>query len=212
VIASGVFMSYQWPAQWLDRLWGTEQEKAAAIKAMNAPAPREGGSGARDGGAREGGAGPSRGGASPQGGRGGNAGPGAPAPRVLASLQPMLATVVTASPEWQSITITPAGPRDTVVQMAVAEGNTYRPDLKTQYFFNSASGAAERVTNYDSLSTGRQIRSWYRFAHTGEIFGITGQAVATFVSVAGAILVYTGLALACRRLKGFVKRSRRVRE
>ena len=199
VVASGVFMSYQWPAQWLDRMLGTEKEKAAAIVAMNTPPQREGAG--REGGAGGRGAG--------GGNREGGERSAAPV-RVLASLDVMLATAQQAHPEWQSITITPAGPRDTTVQMAVAEGNTYRPDLKTTYFFDPATGATQRTTNYDSLSTSRQIRAWYRFTHTGEMFGITGQAIATFVSVVGCMLVYTGLALALRRLAAFVRRRKRV--
>lgn len=242
VIATGVFISYSWPGQWMDRLWGSEKEKAAAIKAMNTPpaaegaregapaagaaaagaavagARAEGPRGAGPGGAVPGGAGP--GGAGPGGGeqRGGEQRGGgqrgeerreAPTPRVLASLDGMLANVQTARPEWTSITVTTAGPRDSVVQLAVAEGNTYRPDLKTQYFFNAESGVAVRTTNFDSLSTSRKIRGWTRFGHTGEIFGLTGQAIATFVSFVGAILVYTGLALAWRRMVAFIRRRRR---
>lgn len=205
VIATGVFISYSWPGQWMDRLWGTEKEKAAATKAMNTPpaaegAPREGAPRAETLRAE----GPRGGGQRGEGQR------EAPAPRVLASLDGMLANVQSARPDWASITITAAGPRDSVVQLAVAEGNTYRPDLKTQYFFNAESGVAVRTTNFDSLSTSRKIRGWTRFGHTGEIFGVTGQAIATFVSFVGAILVYTGLALAWRRMVAFIRRRRRT--
>lgn len=204
VILTGVFISYSWPGQWMDRLWGSEKERAAAIKAMNTPSVPEGearGAGpagaARDGGSRDG---ASRDGASR-----------ASVPtRTLASLDAMTLTVQHTHPEWQSITVTPPGPKDSVVQLAVAEGNTYRPDLKTQYFFDAKSGALRGTTTFDSLSTSRKIRGWTRFGHTGEIFDLTGQAIATFVSVVGAILVYTGLALGWRRMLAFVRRMRRA--
>lgn len=200
VIATGAFISYSWPGQWMDRLFGSEKERVAAIKAMHTPpeqaAAREGAATAapREGGTRENAAGQLSENQSP---------------RVSASLSSMFATVIAAKPAWQLLTITPAAPRDSVVQFAVAEGNTYRPDLKAQYFFNAETGAQTRLTNFDSLSTSRKIRGWTRFGHTGEIFGLTGQSIATFVSLVGAILVWTGLALAFRRLVAFVTRRQR---
>lgn len=207
VIATGAFISYQWPGQWMDRLFGSEKERAAAIKAMNTPPVAEGDRGGRQGG----GAVVSQ----PENRRAESGSPeGAPraeaqAPRAVAPLSAMFTAVVASKPDWKSLTITTAAPRDSVVQFAVAEGNTYRPDLKTQYFFDASTGAQTRITNFDSLSTSRQIRGWTRFGHTGEVFGLAGQSIATFVSVVGAILVWTGLALAWRRLVAFLKRRKR---
>ena len=45
-----------------------------------------------------------------------------------------------------------------------------------------------------------------RFAHTGEVLGIPGQTIAGAVSAGGAVLVWTGLALAWRRLRAWLKR------
>ena len=197
VIATGAFISYQWPGQWMDRLFGSDRERVAAIRAMNMPPAAQGGreSGAPEVGAREGANPPS---------------PINAAPAVVASLSKMFTLVAVAKPEWQSISITTAAPRDSVVQFAVAEGNTYRPDLKTQFFFNASTGVQTRVTDFDSLSTSRQIRGWTRFGHTGEVFGLIGQSIATLVSIVGAILVWTGLALAFRRLVAFRRRRRRT--
>lgn len=201
VIATGAFISYQWPGQWMDRLWGSEKERAAAIKAMNTPEAPAGGAQPRVSGTATITA------ASEQSSRDSSRDRAAPT-LTFASLDGMLSAVQQTRPEWQSITITTAAPRDSVVQLAVAEGNTYRPDLKTQFFFNAHSGELVRTTNFDSLSASRKIRGWTRFGHTGEIFGVTGQAVATFVSVVGAILVYTGFALGWRRLGAFFRRRK----
>ncbi|MBC8087533.1 MAG: PepSY domain-containing protein [Phycisphaerae bacterium] len=203
VIATGVFISYSWPGQWMDRLFGSAKERAAAIKAMNAPPPA-------------GGAGEAAGNASPNNAQRAQASrdnaardTSNNASTTLAPLGAMFATVAAAKPDWQSLTITTPSARDSVVQFAVAEGNTYRPDLKTQYFFSAATGVQTRVTNFDSLSTSRKIRGWTRFGHTGEVFGLPGQFVATFVSFIGVMLVWTGLALAWRRLVAFTRRRRR---
>ena len=42
---------------------------------------------------------------------------------------------------------------------------------------------------------GRKARTWLRFAHTGEVYGLAGQTVAGLVTAGGAVLVWTGLAL-----------------
>ena len=43
---------------------------------------------------------------------------------------------------------------------------------------------------------------------TGEIYGLTGQTIAGLASAGGAVLVYTGLWLALRRLVASIKRRR----
>jgi hypothetical protein len=47
-----------------------------------------------------------------------------------------------------------------------------------------------------------------RFAHTGEVAGIVGQTVAGLASAGGALLVWTGLALAWRRFRSWSARRR----
>jgi uncharacterized iron-regulated membrane protein len=49
-------------------------------------------------------------------------------------------------------------------------------------------------------SAGQTARVWFRFVHTGEQYGVVGQTVAGIASLAACLLVYTGLALAWRRL------------
>ena len=47
------------------------------------------------------------------------------------------------------------------------------------------------------------MRGWLRFAHMGELGGVTGQTLACVASVGGMFLVWTGLSLAWRRLRGW---------
>jgi uncharacterized iron-regulated membrane protein len=51
-----------------------------------------------------------------------------------------------------------------------------------------------------SMTPGQRARTWFRFVHTGEQYGLPGQALAGLASIAACFLVYTGLALAFRRL------------
>ncbi len=79
-------------------------------------------------------------------------------------------------------------------------GSGGRPDLRAQLTLERATGAIEKWEPYESQSTGRRLRTWSRWIHTGEAGGVTGQAVAGVVSAGVAVLVWTGIALAWRRL------------
>ena len=70
------------------------------------------------------------------------------------------------------------------------------------------SGTVAKAELFESLSAGRRLRSWLRFAHTGEIYGLTGQTIAGLATAGGAVLVYTGIALALRRLAAWIARRR----
>jgi uncharacterized iron-regulated membrane protein len=61
---------------------------------------------------------------------------------------------------------------------------------------------------FAAQSAGRRLRSWTRFTHTGEYYGLAGQTVAGIVSAGAVVLVVTGLSLALRRAAGW--RARRA--
>ncbi len=52
---------------------------------------------------------------------------------------------------------------------------------------------------YGEQNSGRQLRSWIRFTHTGETGGIVGQFIGFLACIGGAVLVWTGITLALRR-------------
>ena len=57
-----------------------------------------------------------------------------------------------------------------------------------------------RTESFATYTRGRQLRTFLRFAHTGEFYGVTGQTIAGLVTLGPTFLVYTGFALALRRL------------
>lgn len=171
VVLSGVFISYQWPGRWLDRAFGSPEEKAAAVRSAAANRVPD----------------PDRVAVNPA--------------HRNASIGAYFAAAATAKPEWELITITVPGPEDTVATVAVAEGNTYRPDLRTTLTLDRGDAQLLLARDYASLSTARRIRAWVRFGHTGEVFGLFGQTIATLVSAGGAVLVWTGIALSWRRFR-----------
>ncbi|MFN3322104.1 MAG: PepSY-associated TM helix domain-containing protein [Bryobacteraceae bacterium] len=110
-----------------------------------------------------------------------------------------------AVPGWQSITWRP-GNGDTI-SLAIAGSHRGRVDLRSTMVVNQATGAVEHQT-FEKLGRGRQWRMWLRFLHTGEALGVAGQTIAGIVSLGGAFLVWTGLALAWRRFRAW--RARRT--
>jgi uncharacterized iron-regulated membrane protein len=73
---------------------------------------------------------------------------------------------------------------------------------------DGTSGADLRWEPYVASSAGQKLRGWIRFAHTGELGGVAGEAVASVASAGGAFLVYTGVSLALRRLSAWRVRRR----
>ena len=90
--------------------------------------------------------------------------------------------------------------------ITVDEGYGGQPQYRRTLSVDRASAAIVKTESFDDLGPGRRLRSWLRFAHTGEIYGIPGQTIAGLVSAGGAVLVYTGIALALRRLWAWLRR------
>ncbi len=188
IVLSAAFISYRWPGLYLDRFLGDPQERAAAVAALagEASASSAGSSRARADGPL-------------------------PPPVLIHSTPGQWATAASAArPAWQQLTVTMPAPSDSIVSIAVAEGNTYRPDLRWTLTVGATDAVVQGSRGYDDLSPARQLRAWVRFGHTGEVFGLWGQVIATIVTAAGAVLVWTGVALSLRRLAAWRGRRRRA--
>jgi len=190
VVASGVFISYRWPGLYLDRWLGSESERTAAVAALTA-APVDT---------------PARGAGVEQDVRGAAANAQSLV-REVAPLDAYLSTIAARIPAWRTITMTLPAPSDSLVSVATAEGNTYRPDQRATVMLDARSADVTDVRDYAALSTSRQIRAWVRFGHTGEVFGVVGQTIATLATLAGVFLVLTGFALSVRRLATWFART-----
>jgi uncharacterized iron-regulated membrane protein len=103
--------------------------------------------------------------------------------------------------EWQTLTLTlPADPAASTVRFAIDQGNGGQPYLRHTLTLDATSGSVTAWAPFSSQSTGQKARSWIRFLHTGEALGLVGQTIAGIVSAASVLMVWTGLALAWRRL------------
>jgi uncharacterized iron-regulated membrane protein len=112
-------------------------------------------------------------------------------------------------PGWRTMTTRLAGSPQAPIVMTVDEGYGGQPQKRFTLTVDRASAAITKNEAFESLSPGRRLRSWLRFAHTGEIYGLIGQTVAGLVTAGGAVLVYTGIALVLRRFLSWVGRRRK---
>lgn len=101
---------------------------------------------------------------------------------------------------WQSISLKlPASPKESTVTFTIDTGNGGQPSRRSQLTLDQKTGNEVRWEPYSSNTRGRRWRISMRFAHTGEVFGLLGQAIAALASLGAAFLVYTGISMALRR-------------
>jgi uncharacterized iron-regulated membrane protein len=118
-------------------------------------------------------------------------------------LQQLFDVAVKQVPDWQRITL-PLTSRGPHVEITTElQSRDRRPPRRT-VVLNSSDASLVEIRGANSFATGvsagQKARTWFRFAHTGEQYGIIGQTIAGLASLAACFLIYTGLALAWRRL------------
>jgi len=190
VVAGAVPISYPWASNLVYRLAGEAPPQAL---------PRPGGPGGP--GAPGGPA--ARGPARVEEGRRGGLSPAIS----LAGLDQRFATANQQVAPWRAITIRLPQAAGQPYVFTIDEGYGGQPQKRGTLTVNQASGAVEKWETFADLSPGRRLRSWFRFAHTGEYYGLTGQTIAGIVSAGGVVLVWTGIALAWRRFASWIGRS-----
>ena len=94
------------------------------------------------------------------------------------------------------------------LSFTITDATHWNPFARSQLIVSGRSGEMVRWEPCNGTSRGQRWRLWARFAHTGEPGGLTGQVIAGLASAAGALLVYTGLSLAFRRLARALKPAR----
>jgi uncharacterized iron-regulated membrane protein len=195
VVAGAVPISYPWASNLVYRLVGEEP-----------PRPPQAGPG-----------GAQRGAGAPRGGGGGSERRGGAAneQETLAAvhvegIDAGYAEAVRRVPEWRALSIRiPHGAQPNITY-TVDEGYGGQPQMRGTLTVARAGGAVERWETFADQTRGRRLRSWLRFAHTGEFYGLTGQTIAGVVSAGAVVLAWTGIALACRRFIAWIGRRRRA--
>jgi len=117
---------------------------------------------------------------------------------ILLSQQALLAAVQQQAPHWHSITLR-LGDMAKGASFAVKQRDGRPRFVAAQFTLSPYTAEVLRAETYADYNTGRRLRSWMRFLHTGEALGPVAQFIAGLASLGGVVLAYTGLALAWRR-------------
>ena len=129
----------------------------------------------------------------------GRGGEGAGAPN-LEGLDELWARAERQVPGWRSVALRVPEAADAPVTFTILQGHRGRPDLRSQLTLDRGNGQVVTWEPFASQSLGRRLRSWGRWVHTGEVGGLLGQTLAGLASAGAVVLVWTGCALAWRRL------------
>lgn len=104
---------------------------------------------------------------------------------------------------WKSIALRLPLTKDAV--FTIDEGKAWNIFGRSTLTLDAATASVTKWDPYEQRNSAQQIRSWFRFTHTGESFGIFGQFIGFIACIGGAFLVYTGLSLSIRRLSRWFK-------
>jgi uncharacterized iron-regulated membrane protein len=186
VVAGAVPISFPWASSLVYQLAGDDPPPQASGPARPAVAARPGQAGRSDG----------------------NRGrmPARPRETTVHGLDAAWARAEAHVPGWRAIVLRLGGPPEAPFTFAIDTGWGGQPQKRGTLTIDRVSGAVLTWETFGDLGPGRRLRSWLRFVHTGEYYGLAGQTVAGLVSAGGAVLVYTGLALAWRRGRAWMRR------
>jgi uncharacterized iron-regulated membrane protein len=106
-------------------------------------------------------------------------------------------------PTWQTVTMRLPDRPGAPVSFTMNDAQHWNSFARSQLTLNPVTAEVIRWEPYADTSRGQQWRGWIRFGHTGELGGVVGQFLAGMASLGGVFLVWTGLALALRRLVGW---------
>ena len=116
------------------------------------------------------------------------------------SLQSLFEGVDSASPGWQSMQIAVVDPQAASLDVLVDFGTGGQPTKHRTITVGRKTGQVLGTEAFSDRVAERQVFLTIRFLHTGEYFGLIGQTIAGLVSALSLVLVWTGVALAWRRL------------
>jgi uncharacterized iron-regulated membrane protein len=103
-------------------------------------------------------------------------------------------------PTWRTITARIPTRANAPIVFTISDAQSWNAFARSQLTVNAADATIAKWQPYDAMTRGQKWRGWVRFGHTGELGGLSGQIVAGLACVGSAVLVWTGLALALRRL------------
>jgi uncharacterized iron-regulated membrane protein len=109
-------------------------------------------------------------------------------------------------PDWRRISLVIPEDATDPVEARIERGLPGQPQKRFVARYDAISGGELEFVRPEEQPTTSRVRGFFRFAHTGEYFGIAGQTVAGIVTLLSVILVWTGLALTWRRMLRALRR------
>ena len=108
------------------------------------------------------------------------------------------------APGWKSISLRLPIEKDAAV-FTVDEGIYWNIFGRSTLTITTQTAEITKWEPYGERNSAQQLRTWFRFTHTGETGGIVGQIIGFIACVGGAFLVWTGFSLAFRRFGKWMK-------
>ncbi len=193
VVASGVVISYPWATKLVFKLAGSQISMTAGppgakVRPSAPPAT------------------------APKGAMGARPGPGEGfgmkrMSLELTGLDRLVEGVQKQTKGWRTISFQLPTVVDKTVAFTVDMGSGVQPQHRSTVTVDKMTGNAVKVEKFEHMDPGLRARLWLRFVHTGEYYGFLGQTIAGIASVAGAILVWTGIALSIRRFRAWTQKA-----
>jgi uncharacterized iron-regulated membrane protein len=116
------------------------------------------------------------------------------------ALDAIVAPAMARVADWRTVTLPIPAEAGDPVAVRIDRGWGGQPQHRHTVTYDAATGRETAYSGFQDQSKGARLRSYLRFAHTGEYHGVLGQTIAGIASLAGVFLVWTGFALAWRRL------------
>jgi uncharacterized iron-regulated membrane protein len=109
------------------------------------------------------------------------------------------------APGWKSVSMRLPIAKDSAV-FTIDEGIYWNIFGRSTLTVDANTASVTKWEPYGEQNGARQLRSWFRFTHTGETGGLPGQIIGFIACIGGAFLVWTGFSLALRRFRNWLAR------
>ncbi len=130
----------------------------------------------------------------------------------IAGLNAAYEKAAATSSNWRTLTLRVPATGEAPVSFVIDHGYAGQPQKRVTLNVDRQSAQILTRESFDDFNAGRQTRTWMRFVHTGEYYGLPGQTIAGIASAAAAVLVFTGIALSLRRFSAWRARRARVEQ
>ncbi len=121
------------------------------------------------------------------------------------NLDPLWIAASGPAPAWKTISLRLPIEKNAAV-FTIDEGIYWNIFGRSTLTLDASTAAVTKWDRYGERNSAQQLRSWFRFTHTGETGGIVGQFIGFIACVGGAFLVWTGFSLAFRRFGKWIGR------